>query len=44
MAATDFPREYNAAVDLVERNLKAVRSGKVAYIADARSVTFGELA
>ncbi|MEO8203436.1 MAG: benzoate-CoA ligase family protein [Betaproteobacteria bacterium] len=40
----DIPREYNAAVDLVERNLKAGRAGKVAYIDDAGRYTFGELA
>jgi len=44
MAATDIPREYNAAVDLVERNLKAGRSGKVAYIDDAGRYTYAELA
>ena len=44
MAATGIPREYNAAVDLIERNLKAGRAGKVAYIDDAGSCTYGELA
>jgi len=37
-----IPREYNAAVDLIERN--AGRSGKVAYIDDTGRYTFGELA
>ena len=40
----DIPRDYNAAHDLVERNLRAGRSGKVAFIDDARQYTFGELA
>ena len=44
MAGTGIPREYNAAVDLIERNLKAGRAGKVAYIDDAGSCTYGELA
>jgi len=43
MAGTDIPREYNAAVDLIDRNLKAGRRGKVAYIDDAGRYTFGEL-
>jgi benzoate-CoA ligase len=44
MAQSSIPREYNAAVDLVERNLKAGRAGKVAYIDDTGRYTFGELA
>jgi benzoate-CoA ligase len=40
----DIPREYNAAYDLIERNLRAGRAGKIAYIDDAGSYTFGELA
>ncbi len=43
MAVTEIPREYNAAVDLVERNLKG-RAAKVAYIDDAGSYTFADLA
>lgn len=39
-----IPRNYNAAVDLVERNLLAGRARKLAYIDDAGSYTFGELA
>ncbi len=39
-----IPRDYNAAHDLIERNLAAGRAGKVAYIDDAGSYTFGELA
>src|SRR2546428_9432460 len=41
---TDVPREYNAAVDLVGRNLAAGRGGKIAYIDDARSCTYAQLA
>ena len=39
-----IPRQYNAAVDLVERNLKAGRGSKVAYIDDTGSHTYAELA
>ncbi len=39
-----IPREYNAAVDLIERNLKAGRGGKVAYIDDTGNHTYAELA
>ena len=39
-----IPREYNAAEDLVGRNLQAGRAGKVAYIDDEGAYTFGELA
>ena len=39
-----IPREYNAAVDLVERNLKAGRASKLAYIDDSGMYTYGELA
>ncbi len=40
----DIPRDYNAAHDLIERNLAAGRAGKVAYIDDAGTYTYGELA
>ena len=40
----DIPREYNAAHDLVERNLAADRADKIAYIDDAGEYTYGELA
>ncbi len=40
----DIPRQYNAAHDLIERNLVAGRAGKVAYIDDAGRTTYGELA
>jgi benzoate-CoA ligase len=39
-----IPREYNAAHDLVERNLVAGRGAKLAYIDDAGSYTYAELA
>lgn len=39
-----IPREYNAAHDLIERNLQAGRGGKVAFHDDNGSCTFGELA
>ena len=39
-----FPAEYNAAHDLIERNLQAGRAAKVAFIDDAGSCTFGGLA
>ena len=41
---TEIPREYNAAVDLIERNLVAGRGGKTAYIDDAGSTTYAQLA
>jgi len=37
-------RDYNAAVDLIERNLAAGRGGKVAYIDDSGSTTYAQLA
>ncbi len=40
----DLPRDYNAAVDLVGRNLAAGRGSKVAYIDDSGSCTYAELA
>ncbi len=40
----DIPRDYNAAEDLIERNLAAGRAGKTAYIDDTGTVTYGELA
>jgi benzoate-CoA ligase len=38
------PRDYNAAHDLIERNLAAGRAGKAAFIDDAGRITYGELA
>jgi benzoate-CoA ligase len=40
----DIPRRYNAAVDLIERNLRAGRAEKIAYRDDNGSYSFGELA
>ena len=40
----EIPRDYNAAHDLIERNLAAGRAGKTAYIDDAGTYTYGELA
>jgi len=39
-----IPRDYNAAHDLIERNLAAGRGSKVAYIDDRGSYTYSELA
>ena len=39
-----IPRQYNAAYDLIERNLAAGRAGKIAYVDDAGRYTYGELA
>lgn len=39
-----IPRDYNAAHDLIERNLGAGRAGKAAFIDDAGACTYGELA
>jgi len=43
-AAWKLPRDYNAAADLIGRNLAAGRGGKLAYIDDAGQYTFAELA
>ena len=40
----EIPREYNAAVDLIERNLVAGRGSKTAFIDDAGSTTYAQLA
>jgi len=42
-AADAAPRPYNAAADLVERNLAAGRADKLAYIDDHGRYTYGEL-
>jgi benzoate-CoA ligase len=39
-----IPRQYNAAWDLIQRNLLAGRGNKPAFIDDAGSHTYGELA
>src|SRR5438105_780150 len=41
---TDVARDYNAAVDLVGRNLVAGRGEKTAFIDDAGSCTYAQLA
>src|SRR5438552_18329972 len=41
---TDVPRDYNAAVDLVGRNLAAGRGSKIAYIDDTETCTYAQLA
>ena len=40
----DIPRDYNAADDLIGRNLASGRAAKTAYIDDAGSTSYGELA
>jgi benzoate-CoA ligase len=40
----DIPRDYNAAEDLIGRNLAAGRAGKTAYLDGAGGCTYGELA
>lgn len=40
----EIPRIYNAAHDLIERNLAAGRGGKAAFIDDRGATTYGELA
>jgi len=40
----NVPRDYNAAHDLMERNLAAGRAAKIAYIDDAGTYTYGQLA
>ena len=41
---TRVSRDFNAAVDLIERNLRAGRAGKLAFRDDRESLTYGELA
>jgi benzoate-CoA ligase len=40
----EVPREYNAAFDLIERNLQAGRGAKVVFRDDATSLTYSQLA
>ena len=40
----ELPRQYNAAVDLIGRNLEAGRGGKTAFVDDGGSCTYAELA
>jgi benzoate-CoA ligase len=42
--AVRVPRDYNAAYDLIERNLAAGRAARIAYVDDAGQYTFGQLA
>src|SRR3954470_6799952 len=42
--AMEIPRDYNAAVDLIGRNLAAGRGAKTAYVDDAGSCTYAQLA
>ena len=39
-----FPAAYNAAHDLIERNLEAGRSDKIAFVDDLGTYTYGDLA
>jgi benzoate-CoA ligase len=39
-----IPRQYNAAYDLIQRNLKTGRAGKIAFIDDKGSYSYGDLA
>ncbi|MDP9085060.1 MAG: AMP-binding protein, partial [Pseudomonadota bacterium] len=39
-----MPRAYNAAYDLIQRNLLAGRPEKIAFIDDSAQLTYGELA
>ncbi len=43
IANVEQPERYNVGADLLERNLKAGRAGKVAIRSAARDVTYGEL-
>ncbi|HEY6864677.1 MAG TPA: benzoate-CoA ligase family protein [Burkholderiales bacterium] len=38
------PRDYNAAHDLIERNIVAGRGGKIAFVDDGGRTTYGQLA
>jgi len=40
----EIPRDYNAAVDLIGRNLVPGRAAKVAYVDDSGTCTYAELA
>jgi 4-hydroxybenzoate-CoA ligase len=41
--AADIPRNYNTAVDFIERNLAAGRGAKIAVIDDAGSYTYDQI-
>ena len=38
-----IPRDYNAAFDLIERNLRAGRADKIAFIDDAGTYTYADV-
>lgn len=38
-----FPREYNAAVDLIDRNIAEGRGDRIAYVEDQGTCTYSEL-
>jgi benzoate-CoA ligase len=40
----ELPRDFNFAAELIERNLAAGRGGKVAFVDDRGSYTYGDLA
>lgn len=42
--SSEWPTEYNAAADLIERNLVAGRGGKTAFVDDNGRYTYAELA
>ena len=42
--SVSIPREYNAAYDLLESNLRAGRASKTAYIDEGGSYSYGDLA
>ncbi|MEO8408078.1 MAG: benzoate-CoA ligase family protein, partial [Oxalobacteraceae bacterium] len=44
LPASPFPYPYNAAADLIERNLAAGRGQKIAVYDDLGSYTYAELA
>jgi 4-hydroxybenzoate-CoA ligase len=41
---SEYPRQYNAAADMVDRHLKEGRGDKAAFVDPKRTLTFGELA
>ncbi|MDO4904758.1 MAG: benzoate-CoA ligase family protein [Lautropia sp.] len=44
VALSNIPRDYNAAHDLLQRNLQAGRVDQVAFVDERSSITYGELA
>ena len=43
MGDHSYPRDYNAALDLVDRHLEEGRADKVAFVDPERSLTYGAL-